>query len=151
MFLKFLTYNSRISINMTYSTIFLPVKFRRRFLLKSTIVVQFSSSPLTFRRKVWPPAAGSKSKPSEISKKQSLISCLAYTWNLKMDAMNSSETSVEFYRIAQRCNPEDRTINRHHCENFVYSRSLSESRELKVILGFKVKAIWLPMGLSILT
>jgi hypothetical protein len=83
-------------------------------------VMQFSNSPPTFRRNEWPPTAGSKSKPSEISNKQALVSCLAYTWNLKMEAISSSETSVDFYLTAQRCNPEDHTINSHHCDNFRY-------------------------------
>jgi hypothetical protein len=52
-----------------------------------------------------------------------------------MEAIGSSETSVDLYRTAQRSNPEDRTMNSDHCEH------ISENRESQLRLGFKVKAI----------
>jgi hypothetical protein len=39
-----------------------------------------------------------------------LVSCLAYSSTLKMEATCSSETSVEFQRTIRRYTPEDRTI-----------------------------------------
>jgi hypothetical protein len=40
-----------------------------------------------------------------------LVSCLAYSSTLKMEASFSSETSVDFQRIARRYIPGDRTLH----------------------------------------
>jgi hypothetical protein len=45
-----------------------------------------------------------------------LVSCLAYSPNLKMEATCSSETSVDFQRTTRHYIPEERTHN-HRCEN----------------------------------
>jgi hypothetical protein len=42
-----------------------------------------------------------------------LVSCLAYSSILKMEAICSSETSVDFQRTIQRYIPEDSTLNMH--------------------------------------
>jgi hypothetical protein len=38
------------------------------------------------------------------------FSCLAYFFTLKMEAICSSETSVNFHRPTQRCTPKDRAL-----------------------------------------
>jgi hypothetical protein len=45
-----------------------------------------------------------------------LVSCSAYCLTLKMEAVCSSETSVDFHWIAQCYIPEDRTLDSHCCE-----------------------------------
>jgi hypothetical protein len=39
-----------------------------------------------------------------------LVSCLAYSSALKMEAIRSSETSADFHRTIRRDIPEDRTL-----------------------------------------
>jgi hypothetical protein len=46
-----------------------------------------------------------------------LVSCSAYSSTPKMEAICSSETSVDFQRIARRYIPEDSTLHNHRCEN----------------------------------
>jgi hypothetical protein len=46
-----------------------------------------------------------------------LVSCLAYSSTLKMEARCFSETSVDFQRTTRRYIPEDRTLHNHRCEN----------------------------------
>jgi hypothetical protein len=60
--------------------------------------MQSVESQLTFRRNMFPPSSWLKNKP-ETSMKSSgkqLVSCLAYFFTLKMEAISSSETSVDF-------------------------------------------------------
>jgi ABC-type uncharacterized transport system permease subunit len=47
-----------------------------------------------------------------------LVSCLVYSLILKVEVICSSETSVDFQWSVQSCNPEDRTLHKHCCENF---------------------------------
>jgi hypothetical protein len=47
----------------------------------------------------------------------SLVSCLAYTSTLKMEAACASETSAGFQRTTRRNSIEGRTIHNHHYEN----------------------------------
>jgi hypothetical protein len=42
---------------------------------------------------------------------------LAYSSTFKMDAICSSETSVDFQRTTRRYIPEDGTLHNHRCEN----------------------------------
>jgi hypothetical protein len=44
--------------------------------------------------------------------------CLAYSSIQKMEAISSSETSVDFQRTTRRYIPEDRILHNHRCENF---------------------------------
>jgi hypothetical protein len=46
-----------------------------------------------------------------------LLSCMAYTSTLKMEAICSSESSVDFQRTTRRYITEYRTLRHHHCEN----------------------------------
>jgi hypothetical protein len=46
-----------------------------------------------------------------------LVSCSAYSSTLKMEAICSSETSVDFQRTTRRYIPEDSNIYNHRCEN----------------------------------
>jgi hypothetical protein len=48
-----------------------------------------------------------------------LVSCLAYSSTLKMEATCSSETSVYFQRTTGRYIPEDGTFHDHRCENLI--------------------------------
>jgi hypothetical protein len=40
-----------------------------------------------------------------------LVSCLAYSSTLKMEAVSTSETSVDFYRIERRYTPEGSNLH----------------------------------------
>jgi hypothetical protein len=46
-----------------------------------------------------------------------LVSCSTYYSTLKMEAIRSSETSVDFQRTTLRYIPEDGTHHSHRCEN----------------------------------
>jgi hypothetical protein len=46
-----------------------------------------------------------------------LVLCLAYSLNQKMEATCSSETSLDFQRTTWRYIPEERTLRNHRCEN----------------------------------
>jgi hypothetical protein len=46
-----------------------------------------------------------------------LVSCLAYSLTLKMEAMCSSEMSVDLQWTTRHYIPEDRTLHNHCCEN----------------------------------
>jgi hypothetical protein len=45
-----------------------------------------------------------------------VVSCSAYSSTLKMEAICSFETSVEFQRTTRRYIPEDSTLHNHRCE-----------------------------------
>jgi hypothetical protein len=47
----------------------------------------------------------------------SLFYCLVYSSTLKMEAIYSSETSVDSQRTEGRYIPEDRTLHNYRCEN----------------------------------
>jgi hypothetical protein len=49
-----------------------------------------------------------------------LVSCSAYSSTLKMEAMCSSETSVDFQRTTRRYIPEDSTLHNNRCENLTF-------------------------------
>jgi hypothetical protein len=46
-----------------------------------------------------------------------LVCCSAYSWTLNMEAIFSSETSVDFERTTRRYIPEVSTLHNHRCEN----------------------------------
>jgi hypothetical protein len=46
-----------------------------------------------------------------------LVSCLAYSSTLKMEAKCFSETLVDFQRTTRRYIPEDSSLHTHRCEN----------------------------------
>jgi hypothetical protein len=46
-----------------------------------------------------------------------LVSCSVYSSTLKMEAIYSSDTSVEFQRTTSRFIPEGSTLHNHRCEN----------------------------------
>jgi hypothetical protein len=56
-----------------------------------------------------------------------MISCLAYSSTLKIQATCYSETSVDFQRTTRRYIPNDRTLLNHFCENlksYIFSNQL---------------------------
>jgi hypothetical protein len=55
-------------------------------------------------------------KPAELAACFMLVSCLAYSPALKTETY-SSEMLDDFNRTAQYNIPEDRTLNKHRCEN----------------------------------
>jgi hypothetical protein len=69
----------------------------------------------TFRRNMSPASSELKSKASRRSAEPvscfMLVTCLAYSPTLKIEATCSSETSVEFKRHTRRYIPEDITHN----------------------------------------
>jgi hypothetical protein len=59
-----------------------------------------------------------------------LVSCLAYSSTLKMEAMCTSETSVVFQRTTQFFITEDSSLHDHYCENlksYIYENSLKKN------------------------
>jgi hypothetical protein len=46
-----------------------------------------------------------------------LVSCSDYSSTFKMEAICSSETSVDLHWITRRYIPEDSTLHNHRCEN----------------------------------
>jgi hypothetical protein len=81
--------------------------------------VQSVESQPTFRRNILPPFSGSKNKQAELClpPAYTLVSCSAYFSTMKMEAICSSETSVDFQRTTRRHTPEDSTLHYHRCEN----------------------------------
>jgi hypothetical protein len=63
-----------------------------------------------------------------------LVSCFAYSTNLKMEAMSTTETSANFHWIALRYVPEGRPVHNHRCEklrsNYVVLYLQSDTRAL---------------------
>jgi hypothetical protein len=62
-----------------------------------------------------------------------LVSCSAYSSTLKMEAICSSETSVDIQQITQRYIPEDSTLHNYTC--CFISKSLLLKGKNKIILG----------------
>jgi hypothetical protein len=95
----------------TFPILILPVGYDaiRAMIVRSPIfcVGTTCSSP-TFRRNISPP---SKSKPSRPQSRYLLISCLVHSSNLKIEAIRSSETSVNLYLSTQSYNPEVCTVH----------------------------------------
>jgi hypothetical protein len=61
-----------------------------------------------------------------------LVSYSAYSWTLKMEAIYSSETSVDFQRTIRRYITEDSTLGTsrscHHFYNFRSTRKITTTR-----------------------
>jgi hypothetical protein len=72
--------------------------------------VQSVGSQPTFRKNISPPSPGSKYKPSKkpalLATYFMLVSSLAYSSSLRMEATFSSESSVDFKRTTLRHIPE---------------------------------------------
>jgi hypothetical protein len=62
-----------------------------------------------------------------------LVFCLTYSLALNMDAIYSSETSVDFHRTTQRYISEDTTLHNHRCENL---------KSNKLLCLFHFSALW---------
>jgi hypothetical protein len=56
-------------------------------------------------------------KPEFFPPAITLVSCSVYFWTLKMEAIYSSETSVDTERTTRYYIPEDATLHNHRCEN----------------------------------
>jgi hypothetical protein len=54
-----------------------------------------------------------------------LVSCLAYSSTLKMEAVCFSKTVVDFQRTTWHYIPEDSNLHNHLCENLKFYKSLS--------------------------
>jgi hypothetical protein len=57
-----------------------------------------------------------------------LVSYLACSSALKMEATCSSEPSVDLKRTAWRYTPEDGTLHSYHCENLKFYSQMKDSR-----------------------
>jgi hypothetical protein len=71
--------------------------------------VQSIESQLTFRRNMWPLSSRCKNKPSK-KPAFTLVSCSAHFSTLKVEAICSSETSVDFQWTERRYIPQDSTL-----------------------------------------
>jgi hypothetical protein len=54
-----------------------------------------------------------------------LVSCLAYFTTLKMEAVYSSEKSVDVHWVTRRYTPEDIIVQSHSWKNLKYNRVIS--------------------------
>jgi hypothetical protein len=65
-----------------------------------------------------------------------LTPCLAFSSTLKMEAISSSETSVDFHRATRRYIPEDIILHDHRCENlklFLVARSQVKRKGVSIL------------------
>jgi hypothetical protein len=98
-------------------------------------------------------SSGSKNKPSKKSASEqvasnafTLVSCLAYSSTLKMEA-TSSKTLVGFQQTTRYYISENRNLHNHHCENLKsYPHPVSSSREKKKFTLFVKKNIVLQIS-----
>jgi hypothetical protein len=66
-----------------------------------------------------------------------LVSCLAYSATLKIEAICSSERSVDFQRTARRYIPEDRTLRILRSEVFVSGSGNCLLRRFRPFVAFE--------------
>jgi hypothetical protein len=88
--------------------------------LTAMVIKSFVENQATFRRKILPLSSGPKNKKRnkllQLIRRDfatvfvscfMLVSRLAYSSTLRLEATNSSENSVDFQRTTQRCMPEE--------------------------------------------
>jgi hypothetical protein len=98
---------------------------KNKELVKSTILWDITPcSSLVNRRfgkNISPPSSGSRISQARnnlcLPCAFTQVCCLAYSSALKMEAISSSETSVDTQRTTRRYIPEDCTLHNHRCEN----------------------------------
>jgi hypothetical protein len=66
-----------------------------------------------------------------------LVSCLPYSATLKIEAICSSETSVDFQRTAWRYTPEDSTLHCLRCEVFISGSGNCLFRRFRPFFAFE--------------
>jgi hypothetical protein len=100
------------SINKPNKKIFIILLSRFGFLTpkKSVGTDELFCSSLLFAKQPWAP----RGRIALLATSFMLVSCLVYSFTLKMKATCSSEMSVDFQR---RYIPENRTLHNHLCEN----------------------------------
>jgi hypothetical protein len=109
--------------NITQHPCFSNLKIREN--LKSTILWDITPcSPLEVNRRFGriyklhlEGRRISRTRNQRAPNASTLISCSDYFSILKMGAICSSETLVDFQRITRRYIPEDSTLHNHYCEN----------------------------------
>jgi hypothetical protein len=110
------------------SNLWSPWPFLMTFLSGTTYILLwcnttwFDRCSLTFRMNIWPPFSGSKSNPSKWPGRSRfclLSTCLTCSSALKIEAVCSSETLVNFYWITWCYITEDTTLHSHCCENLL--------------------------------
>jgi hypothetical protein len=62
-----------------------------------------------------------------------LISCLAYSSTLKIRAVGTSETSVDFHRTSPCYIPEDKILRSHRCENLKSKIEIRFSQQIGLL------------------
>jgi hypothetical protein len=96
-------------------------------LLGYNAVYSVESQP-TFRWNISPPSSETTVKAELcLSPAFTLVSCSAYSSILKMEAISSTEMSVDFQRTARRYIPEDSTLRNKRCENLKPYRILPDT------------------------
>jgi hypothetical protein len=76
-----------------------------------------------------------------------LVSCLAYSSTVKMEAKCSSETSVDIQRTTRCYIPEDGILHNHRCENLKYygASSISYPRHKREFQRYEIYSVLLSM------
>jgi hypothetical protein len=67
------------------------------------------------------------SKKANVKQVSTLVTCLVYSATLMLEAIRSSETSVDFNRITRPYIADDRTLHNQRCENL---KSCVSTKEL---------------------
>jgi hypothetical protein len=105
---------SFVYFSLAFHFIFINAFLSEEYYLLVYNAMQSVESQPTFRRNMIP-SSGSKNKPSEKPASKQ-VATSAYFSTPKMEAICSSETSVDFQRTTRRYIPEDSSLHNHRCE-----------------------------------
>jgi hypothetical protein len=82
--------------------------------------MQSSRSPSTFQRNILSPPSGQNKPSKKLGTHFLLLSCLAYSYSLKMEAVDTLNTLANFYQTTHCDTPENSAVHSHCCETFEF-------------------------------